>query len=136
MRRRRRARAPRESLAATQWISIVYWWRSSSGSTKTNGSSSSADELGERPVVGVDAGVARGDVRAGVGVASPRRGVDGDRSERARRAGRARHSGRGRASVSRMLAWSRKSRSSPFTLKISALVLAASGPRMPEWNME
>jgi hypothetical protein len=35
-----------------------------------------------------------------------------------------------------VLAWSRKSRSSPLTLKISALVLRASAPRTPEVNTE
>ena len=37
-------------------------------------------------------------------------------------------SGHGRLSLRRMFSWSRNSRSSPFTLKISALVLIASGP--------
>ena len=59
----------RSSFAVTQWISIVYWWRSSSGSTKAKGRSSCGHELRDGPVVGVDADMACCDIGSGIGVA-------------------------------------------------------------------
>ncbi len=94
------------------------------------------DELGDRPVEGVRAEGAGGDV----GRRCSDRPCGASRRRRPSRTGWARGrcagSAHGRWSARRMLAWSRNSRSSPFTLKISALVLIASAPSTPELKRE
>ena len=116
------------SRAVTLCTTIVYCWRSSSASAKRNGSSSSWQNSLERPEERGDPAVAAGHVGRGRGVVPPGRGAHGHAAEGADGQAERRRSGPllvGRAGCS---AWSRKSRSSPFTLKISALVLTASAP--------
>ena len=62
------------------------------------------------------------------------RGEEPDRGERGGRAGRARRSRTRRSSSSRTLGWSRNSRSSPLTEKISALAFSWRLPSTPEVN--
>ena len=93
-------------------------------------------ELGDRPVEGCDAracGWRRRARRSGRPCGAGRSTRDASRTAPARSPRRAVAVAVARRS-SRVLAWSRKSRSSPFTLKISALVLIASAPSTPEWN--
>ena len=125
---RRRPGLASLSRAVTLCTTIVYCWRSSSASANRNGSSSSWQNSCQRPEERGDAALA----------AWPRRGWRWDRPAAAGRtayrartprpAGRARRIGQsGRRRRSRLV-WSRKSRSSPLTLKINALVFAASAP--------
>ena len=81
------------------------------------------EEAGARPVGAADVGRA-------VGVAAPRRRPDAHGAER-RRGRPSRRTGRPASSSRRVLAWSRKRRSSPLTLKIERLGVVASAPSTP-----
>jgi hypothetical protein len=88
-------------------------------------------ELGDGPEEGGDAAGPGPDVGRGVGVARPGRGHDADAAERAGlQAEQAVALALGLVEAG--VGWSRKSRSSPLTLKISALVLAVAAPSTPE----
>ncbi len=110
---------------------MVYCWRSSSASANTNGSSSpvtkssSVQKNDDTP-----RGAGRG-VGAGVDVAAARRCLHGHALEALRPAAPAPRTARVPSSSRRTFSWSRNRRSSPLTLKISALVFVGFAAEHP-----